>query len=173
MKIIEKILYALSVALNAISFVCFAGIMLFIVADVMLRFLFNSPILGSFEIVEQLMLVGVFGAFAYAQMNGTHIHVSMLLNILPKKLGIFIYGLGELAVAVVCGILCYSFFLQAVLAFERNYTTVILKFSTVPSFVIIGVAAGVFCLTLLFSAIKSFMAISNETYREEILSTWN
>jgi TRAP-type C4-dicarboxylate transport system permease small subunit len=173
MKILTKIISVLSIVFHTVSNICFVGIMLFIVCDVLLRYVLNMPILGSFEIVEQLMLFGVFSAFAYAQMKGAHIHVSMLLRILPRKLALVMHAVGELLSAGIGGILCYCMFLQVQLALEKHYTTAVLKLTLVPSYVIITGAAGIFCLTLLLSSIKSFIAISNETYGSEIVSTWN
>ena len=49
---VSKVIYPLSKALNIIGVGVMAFVMLFIVADVLMRKLFNRPILGSYEIVE-------------------------------------------------------------------------------------------------------------------------
>ena len=173
MKALTKVIYILSQILNVLAYICFFGIMIFIVTDVTLRYIFKSPILGAYEIVEQLMLCGVFATFAYAQMKGAHIHVTMVISRLPAKAAITIFALGELLSCAFAGFLCYSFIQQVQMAIAFNYRSVVLKFSTVPSFVVISIAAGVFTLTLLLSAIKSFIAIFNEEYAAEIRSSWS
>ena len=173
MKILTKIIYILSQIFNVLAYICFLGIMLFIVTDVTIRFVFNSPILGAYEIVEQLMLCGVFASFAYAQTKNSHIHVTMVIAKLPAKAAITIFAVGELLSSAFAGFLCYSFIQQVQMAISYNYRSVVLKFSTVPSFVVISIAAAVFTLTLLLSALKSFIAIFNEEYAAEVKSGWS
>ena len=173
MKVLTKIIYYLSQAFNVLAYICFFGVMIFIVTDVMLRFIFNSPILGAYEIVEQLMLCGVFASFAYAQIKGAHIHVTMVIAKLPKRVAIAVFALGELLSGAFAAFLCYSFIQQVQMAIAYNYRSVVLKFSTVPAFVVISIAAGVFALTLLLSSLKSFIGIFNEEYAKEVLSNWS
>ncbi|MCL1827987.1 MAG: TRAP transporter small permease [Oscillospiraceae bacterium] len=172
MKILTKSIGALAIAVNAISYICFTAIMLLIVTDVMLRYLLNSPILGSLEIVEQLMLCGVISSFAYAQMKGTHVHVTMLIGIFPRKIGLAVFALGELLSAGIGALLCNALIKQTGMAMDYKYTTVILKISTVPSYVIVSIAAGVLSLTLFLSAIKGFASLFNKEYEAEITADW-
>ena len=173
MKKLTRIVTFLSQIFNILSYICFFGVMMFIVTDVMLRFLFSSPILGAYEIVEQLMLCGVFASFAYAQVKGAHIHVTMVIARLPKRAAITIFALGELLSAAFAGFLCISFIQQVQMAIAFNYRSVVLKFSTVPAYVVIAIAAGVFTLTLLLSALKSFIAIFSKKYAEEVMGAWS
>ena len=173
MKILTKIIYILSQIFNILAYFCFFGVMIFIVTDVMLRYIFNSPILGAYEIVEQLMLCGVFASFAYAQMKGSHIHVTMVIARLPKKLSMTIFALGELLSGAFAVFLCISFIQQVQMAIAYNYRSVVLKFSSVPAYVVISIAAGVFTLTLLLSSLKSFIAIFSKKYADEVMGAWS
>ena len=173
MKILTKIITLLSQVFNVLAYICFFGVMIFIVTDVMLRFIFNSPILGAYEIVEQLMLCGVFASFSYAQIKGSHIHVTMVIAKLPKKAAITIFALGELLSGAFCAFLCNSFIQQVQMAIAYDYRSVVLKFSTVPAFVVISVAAGVFTLTLLLSSLKSFIALFCKKYADEVMAAWS
>ncbi|SHO44085.1 TRAP transporter small permease [Desulfopila aestuarii] len=55
------------------------------VVDVVGRFVFNSPILGSFEITQYLVVVLVFSFIGYAQSEKWHVNVDILVNTFPKK----------------------------------------------------------------------------------------
>lgn len=55
------------------------------VVDVFGRFVFNSPILGSFEITQYLIVVMVFSFIGYAQSSRWHVNVDILVNSFPKK----------------------------------------------------------------------------------------
>jgi TRAP-type C4-dicarboxylate transport system permease small subunit len=172
MKNIVKTVDVIAQVLNWVSLVCFAGIMFFIVVDVLLRFIFNSPILGSFEIVERLMFCGVFCSFAFAQTTGTHIHITMIVSKVPKKIGLLIFGLGNLLSTAICIVLCHAVIQQAMLEVEKHYTTAILKIPTAPFYYVVIAAVIAFAIALLWSTCKCFIALFNKTVEEEVTSAW-
>ncbi|MDR1573792.1 MAG: TRAP transporter small permease [Clostridiales Family XIII bacterium] len=172
MKSIIKTVDMIAQALNWVALLCFAGIMFFIVLDVLLRFVFNSPILGSFEIVERLMFCGVFCSFAFAQTTGTHIHITMILSKAPKRAGLVIFGLGNLLSTGICAVLCYAVIQQALLEAEKHYTTAILKIPTAPFYCVVIIAVIAFAIALLWSSCKCFFALFNKTAEEEVTSAW-
>jgi TRAP-type C4-dicarboxylate transport system permease small subunit len=53
--------------------------------DVSGRFLFNSPIRGTTEISEYLLVAIAFLSLGYAQLKGTHVTVETLVILLPKR----------------------------------------------------------------------------------------
>lgn len=173
MKAISKILDRVAAAMGAVSLICFGGIMLFIVADVLLRYAFKQPILGSYEIVEQLMFCGVFASFSYAQQQNSHIHITMLITKMPKTLALLIFGLGGVLSATLAAFVCYAATQQAILAKASAYTTAILKIPTYPFLWIEVAAMVIFALTLLLGAIRTFAAIGNKELQTEIISEWN
>ncbi|WP_445682522.1 TRAP transporter small permease subunit [Radicibacter daui] len=54
--------------------------MLLVVANVIGRFLFNTPINGTLEITESMLTVLIFLALGLTQYEGGHIHVVLLLK---------------------------------------------------------------------------------------------
>ncbi len=61
------------------------GMMLLTLADVVGRYVFNSPVLGAFEITEFLVLILIFSFLAYTQAQKTHVSVDLIFNCLPRK----------------------------------------------------------------------------------------
>ncbi len=72
--------------------------MILTTADVFLRYTFNRPIIGVFEMTEFMMLIVVGFALAYTQLTKNNINVDILTNKLPGKaqaaLDVFSYLLG-------------------------------------------------------------------------------
>ena len=66
------------------GFVLFA-MMLLTTADVAGRYLFNSPIMGVFEVTEFTMVCLVFCSLAYTQSKKAHVAVDILANLMPPK----------------------------------------------------------------------------------------
>ncbi len=75
----EKIDKMMSRGSKAIAYVS-AGVilvmMLLVVCDVFLRYLFSAPIKGSYEMVSLLMTIAVFFSFAYAQKTKSLVYMT-------------------------------------------------------------------------------------------------
>lgn len=78
-------IYAASRILNNIGAGVLMAMMLLVVVDVILRNVLNSPILGSYEIVQYMMVVMVFFFFAHAQAQKANVRVTMLVAKLPVR----------------------------------------------------------------------------------------
>lgn len=59
-------------------------IMLLVVANVIGRYLFNTPVPGSLEFTECLLVVVIFLSVALTQYDGGHIRVNLVTRRLPK-----------------------------------------------------------------------------------------
>jgi TRAP-type C4-dicarboxylate transport system permease small subunit len=63
-----------------------SGLMLLTVADVVLRYVFNAPILGSYELTEMAMVVMAFLAIPYAAAKRVNVRVDLVVGALPKRI---------------------------------------------------------------------------------------
>ena len=168
MKALKKISSFLNSILGYITFVAFFVIMAFIVINVVMRFIFSSPVLGAYEIVEQMMFVGVFASFAYAQQQGSHIRVSMVLMKMPRKGAMFLCGVTSLLGTFALCVLTYAAVLQYQLAMKNNYTSAMLKFPLSPFYLFEIICSIVFAFAVLVNAIEYFAAIGNNDLAEEL-----
>lgn len=76
----------LSSILSKLGAAALAGMMILTVIDVAGRYLFNTPVLGAFELTEFLVLILIFSFLAYTQSQKRHICVEILADLLPKKI---------------------------------------------------------------------------------------
>lgn len=81
-----NVLGIFSYALSRIGCVALIFMMALTVVDVTGRYVFNSPILGAFELTEFMVLLVVFSYLAYAQSQNAHVTVDLLVNLFPKPL---------------------------------------------------------------------------------------
>lgn len=73
----------------ALRYLCMfiLGVMLFLgTADVMGRYLFNSPVFGTYEIFGVFLPCIVLLGLSYVQAEHAHVRITMLLDILPPAL---------------------------------------------------------------------------------------
>ncbi len=80
-----KIVSWIAQACGFLGFIALAGLMLMTVADVFLRYFFNAPILGSFEITEYLLVVVVFFAIPWAAMKRVNVRVDLIVGKFTSK----------------------------------------------------------------------------------------
>lgn len=60
-------------------------IVLFVVINVLARFLFNKPLPGAIEFVELVAVVVVFLALAYTEARRGHVHVELVVSRLNRR----------------------------------------------------------------------------------------
>ena len=84
MKTIERAARLVVDFCAILSVLCVAGIMLISVLDVIMRGIFNSPIIGATEISQMLMVGAVLGAGG-GILTDQNIQVDIVVNALPKK----------------------------------------------------------------------------------------
>ncbi|WP_172327436.1 TRAP transporter small permease subunit [Mangrovicoccus sp. HB161399] len=62
------------------------AVMLLVVANVAMRYLFNRPVTGTLELTESALPLIIFMSLALTQMHGGHIKVVLLTRRLPERL---------------------------------------------------------------------------------------
>ena len=75
----------LCITLATVGAIALMVMMLLIAFDVIGRDVFDHAILGTFEVVEYLMIPTVFLALAYAQLEDTHINVDVAIQFLSRR----------------------------------------------------------------------------------------
>lgn len=80
--------------------------MMLTVADVFMRAVLNKPIIGTTEIIEQMMVAVVFFGIGWCALKGKHITVDLFVSRYPaglqKIIDIIIYFVGLILVAFIC-----------------------------------------------------------------------
>ncbi len=130
-------------AMSAIGAIALCVMMLWIVADVAMRFLFDRPILGSFEMVEYAMVAFVFMALAFAQFNKVHIMVPVLVERLSPRPRAAVDALTGIVTLVIAGIMTWGAVIQTGGMFNSHVTSSVLFIPKWPFQMItaIGLAA--------------------------------
>lgn len=100
LRLLEQVL--LGVAIVVILFV-----MAFVGAEVVMRYVFNSPIPGHLEGSELLLPVIVFLALSYTQATHHHVGMDLLLDALPHRARRYATMATLVFSIVICSVLAY------------------------------------------------------------------
>lgn len=147
--------------LNQIGFVLLyvALVMLFVLmilgsADVLGRYLFDSPIKGTREIGSILIVGIVVFSWAYVQMKGAHVTVTIAISRLPLKVQA-VAKLGSLFLSLALFIIiCWQATKVAITNWETGRLIPVLLVPIAPFQLIVSLGAFVICLQFIVQIVQ-------------------
>lgn len=162
----------ISKIVGAISFIgLFIGV-IFIIIDVVVRYLFNNPIPGDYDITQLWLSVIVFASLAYVQTEKSHIAVGMLLKVLPRRLAITLYGIGHVLGVFITSCCSYSCYAMARRSIERNMVSMSANIPLAPFQFFEAFGMALLCIMMLLDTILIFAALKSEDEMQKIYDTW-
>ncbi len=160
-------------AIALISFICVVAMMLMNVVDVIMGYLFNTHILGAYELTQRFLMCAVFTAFAYGQSKKSHINMTIVIVHFPRPLRFTLFTLMSILSVAAAGAMTYAAAVQTGVAASTGYMTEVLYIPLWPFYVVETVAMGIFTLALIYDTILSFIAIFREDYAKMIQAEWS
>ncbi len=103
---LEKSIYPVSRFLHHVGQWVVVLMVLLTVTDVCLRYIFNRPILGSYEITQFMMAILIFASVGYTMAVKEHVSVDLVITKLPKRVR-------ALLEAITCVLACGLFAVAA------------------------------------------------------------
>lgn len=109
----SKIIQKISTLFGYLGAVALFAMMLLTTSDVVGRYIFNSPILGAFELTEYLVLILIFSFLCNAQSSKDHVSVDLLFNKFPKKLRDVVNIFNHVVCLILAALIVWMSFLKA------------------------------------------------------------
>lgn len=103
-----------------------------IVADVMLRHLFDAPILGSLDITTLMLVIAISSGVAYTAHLKRHVTVDVLVTRLPPRVRAVIDSITGVVAAVLLGLIVWRSILQAQVLWVQTAVTEQLRIPLFP-----------------------------------------
>ncbi len=151
---IDQRLYRMETALALVSGLAVFGLMILAVISVGGRNFFNQPLPGYVDWIEQAMPLVAFMGIAYAQRNGGHIRMDMLVSALRGRA---LY-LAEIVTTLAIGLLMILLIWGSWAHFQRSFdfsaplwsrdSSMDIALPVWPAKLLVPVAFGVICLRL-------------------------
>jgi TRAP-type C4-dicarboxylate transport system permease small subunit len=150
-RVLGKIVAYCEAILVGAAVVATAIMMLLTSADAIGRYVFNSPIMGAYELTEKyLMVAAIFLGMSYAFRFGVFIRVTFLVDRLPRPSRLIAEHVAHLITIAYCLFIVYAAGTQAVRALSDEVTL-----STVP----VPIAPAYWMVPLGFFALTAAMLI--------------
>ena len=172
MKKINSVLEFCAKVLSVFSFVgTFLGV-IFVMVDVVLRYVFSSPIPGDYDITQLWLSVIVMAALPYVQSHKGHINVTMLIKHFKPRLAVGCFAIGTLIGAFISGMCSYSCFMLAAKSFNRNMVSMMIQIPFGPFEIFEGICLALLCLIMLVQCISYFIALKDAQGCKDIVASW-
>ncbi len=152
----EKIVTVFCQIASTIGVVFLVAIVSLTVVDVLLRVILNSPILGSTEVTEYMMVCLILGTGLCA-LRGRQIRMDMIVDRFKPRTQAIIDTFTSLITLGIFAILCWTIFQEGLVLHKLKLISSILKIPTYPFYMVLSVGFGILCLALVVLIIKSFM----------------
>ena len=146
---LDRTLGVLENGLNLAAGVLIFALMLFGVAQIVLRTVFQAPIFGYIDVVEVAMVGFAVLSIAFVQRAGGHVRMELLISRLHGRWLWLLEAAGALAATFVVGVLIPYSYRHFQRAFEFGDSTIDIELATWPAKLVVPVALSVLLLRLI------------------------
>lgn len=147
-KAIARIVSWVCGFIAAVAMVC---MILITVSDVFMRYFFNKPINGSFELTEYLMIVVVFMAIPWATMRDAHVRVDLITGKFALRKQAFFYAISCILAIIISFLIAWYTIPEAMYIFNLDQKSDMLNIPKYPFYFMIVV--GFFILLFILIAV--------------------
>ncbi|MFH1488338.1 MAG: TRAP transporter large permease subunit [Pseudomonadota bacterium] len=159
---LERFARPFSRVIDSIGRVILALMVLLITLDVVLRYFFNRPIKGSYELVEFMMVLIVYLGLGYAQTNKRHVSINLFTNKLsPAQLSVVSSATYFLCLTVFV-LITWRCILQAGALRTDGTTSDVLSIPSFPFMWVVVFGSALLSFVFLIDFIKSLDGVSKQ-----------
>jgi TRAP-type transport system small permease protein len=153
---LNKFANALNIAARKISPVLHSvglgvlAVMMFLTAfDVILRYVFNKPIMGAFELTEYMMAIVVAFSLAYCYVLKEHVTVDIVVNRFPQRAQAIIDSITSLIGFGIFCLITWQSGLQTKIQLDSGLTSAVLLIPAFPFVAVVAFGSAVLSLAIL------------------------
>jgi TRAP-type C4-dicarboxylate transport system permease small subunit len=146
---LARVFQAAAAAASAVALAALAVLCGVTVVDVLGRYLFNKPLLGTIEMSEFLMVVLSFGGLALAELRNGHITVDFFVAALPGRVRALLDAAAALLGVVFWGFVSWRATVHAGRIWEVGEVSANLAVPTWPFYLAVTVGCGLLAVALI------------------------
>ena len=152
---LEKSIYPVSRILHHVGQWVVVLMVLVTVTDVCLRYIFNSPILGSYEITQFMMAILIFASVGYTMAIKEHVSVDLVITKLPKRIRALLETITCLLAFGLFAVAAWRTVLHAGTTWKRHDVSADLFIPVSPFVLFVALGLAVLSLVLLAQFFQS------------------
>jgi TRAP-type C4-dicarboxylate transport system permease small subunit len=130
--------------------------------DVTLRYLFNAPITGSFEITQYILPIVIAFGLAQCALEKGHVSVELIISSLPDRTKAFMNSIAYLLFFALYALITWQSLLRAIGMKHTGLTTEVLAIPVYPFVLTVTVGSAVLCLVTFKDFLQSLFEAFNK-----------
>jgi len=154
---LERTISGASRIVNTIGVSVLMVMMAIITTDVILRYVFNSPLRGVYEIVEVTLVIVVSFGLAYTAAQKGAVAVEVLVERYPPRARVIMDIFNSLAGLAFFSLISWKTTEQAMIYWAAGQTTYVSALPLHPFVLVVSFGTGLLSLVLLFQLIDSII----------------
>jgi TRAP-type C4-dicarboxylate transport system permease small subunit len=131
------------------------AMMFLTMTDVILRYIFNRPLAGAFEMAEYMMAVLVSFGIVYCAHAGGHVSVDIIFALLPKRIQIIVNVITNLVLFSLFVLIAWQNILFVKDVYGQRLVSAVLYIPTYPFIAVIAIGFLALCLVLFVDLLKA------------------
>ena len=152
----EKVSLFVNRIINSISGILMLALTLITVADVLGRFIFNSPIPGRIEATEMSLVLIAFLTYGYAEHFNEHVVIDTVYELMPKPLKRGTFQFSKLLSVAIIILMTWQLIAFAGKMKAGDYHTAVLGIKYFHVIIIASVGSAFYALAIISNMIIHF-----------------
>ena len=153
--LLSRVVNPASRVINSVGVSVLAIMMLLTAGDVLLRYFFNRPIPGSFELTAFMMAIVVSFGLAYTAVRKGHVNVELVVSRLPQRAQAVIYSITGLISLGLFSMISWQCILQAKTLFLGKSASEVLYIPVFPFLLVTSFGFALLTLAFLVELLNS------------------
>ena len=149
MKSVARSIQTAAGVLNIVSCFALTGLMILVTVNVILRAVFNSPILGTYDLTGFLTVLAIGCGLAFCSIDNGHIEISLFVDKAGLRTRMWITKAGQVISFLILSVYTYALFVLAVRLMKANEVSVTARIPVYPFVYFLALCFFVFTLTVL------------------------
>lgn len=163
-QLVDRLLSTGIIKKCILVFSTIAGVILFLMmmltaADVTLRYFFDMPVAGAYELTQFAMVIFAAGGLSYCAMVDGHVSVDLFFKGLPDRTQAVITCLTKFISLIIVLLMSWRAFQQMIVVYGFGEKSQVLSLPVFPFLGITGLGIALFGLVLLFQFIESLFTV--------------
>lgn len=168
MKKFSGFVIGLCQQLDKLAGLCIVSVMVLVVANILLRVIFNYSILGTYELVGFLTALGVGLSLAHCALQNGHIAVEILVNRLTSQVQVWVDIFINLVALGLWGMCAWHLGLYAKTMMASGLVSLTAQIPVYPVIYLVALSFSGLCLVLLVRSISSISkALAEISFAEQ------
>lgn len=152
---LKKVVYSIAHFAGGLGALAILILALFTTVGAILRYAFDRPILGDFEITEFMLAVIVGCVLPYTQIKKGHVILDLLMSRFSSKIQFIIETILGILGVIILAFIAQQTFVHAKLQIVTGLYSPALKIPVYPFIFVSAIGWGIFCLVYLIDVISS------------------